>query len=146
MALKIKLAMPTGKYPWLMLALRVALVGVVVVGVSLIGLSSFYYIKYEGIVDAQLKQPLFAQTAKIFAAPREVRPGQKLAIRLIADELRHAGYTDDTATKKSPLGTYSESDDSISVRPGPQSYHSEDSATIRVSKGKVESVKDDHGE
>jgi len=28
MALKIKLAMPSGKFPWVMLALRVALVGV----------------------------------------------------------------------------------------------------------------------
>ncbi len=82
MAVKIKLAMPTGSNPWIMLALRVALVGVAVAGVLMVGVCSFYYLKYEGIVDERLKQPLFAQTAKIFAAPREVRPGQKLGNRV----------------------------------------------------------------
>jgi penicillin-binding protein 1B len=146
MALKIKLAMPTGKHPWLMLALRVALVCVAAAGVLLVGVCTFYYYKYQGIVDERLKQPLFARTARIYAAPREVRPGQKLGIQLLTNELREAGYTDDTAAKKSPLGTYSESGDSIRVHPGPQSYHSEDSATIRVVNGTVESVKDDHGQ
>ena len=74
---------------------------------ALCGIFSFYYIKYEGIVDQRLKQPLFANTAKIYAAPREVRPGQKLSVQLIANELREAGYTDDDgASKNSPLGTY----------------------------------------
>jgi penicillin-binding protein 1B len=146
MALKIKLAMPTGSHPWVMLALRVALVGVGVAAVSLVGICTFYYVKYEGIVNTRLKQPLFAQTAQIYAAPREVRPGQKLGIKLIANELRAAGYTDDTAAKKSPLGTYTDTDDSITVRPGPESFHSEDGATIRIGAGKVQSVTDDHGQ
>ncbi|HEX4286513.1 MAG TPA: PBP1A family penicillin-binding protein [Terracidiphilus sp.] len=146
MALKIKLAMPTGSHPWVMLALRVALVAVIVLAVSMVGVCTFYYIKYESIVDQRLKQPLFAQTAKIFAAAREVRPGQKLVIKLIANELRQAGYTDDTAAKKAPLGTFSESDDSIQVRPGPESFHSEDSATIHMSNGKVDAVTDEHGQ
>ena len=68
----------------------------------------YYYVKYQGIVDARLKQPLFADTAKIYAAPREVRPGQKLSVQLIANELREAGYTTDGASQASPLGTYSE--------------------------------------
>jgi len=146
MAVKVKLAMPKGNHPWVMLALRVALVGVVVAAVALVGISSFYYVKYEGIVDQRLKQPLFAQTAKIFAAAREVRPGQQIGIQLIANELREAGYTDETAAKKSPLGTFSENGNGITVRPGPQSYHSEDSATIRISNGKVQAVTDEHGQ
>jgi hypothetical protein len=36
----------------------------------------YFYFKYQGIVDERLKQPIFANTAKIFAAPREVRPGK----------------------------------------------------------------------
>ena len=90
----------------------------------------FYYVKYQGIVDERLKQPLFANTAKIYAAPREVRPGQKLSVQLIANELREAGYTTDGAAQASPLGTYSEGAQSITVHPGPQSYHAEDPATI----------------
>jgi penicillin-binding protein 1B len=146
MAIKIKLAMPTGTHPWAMLALRVAVLGVAVAGVAVFGVFWFYYFKYEGIVDTRLKQPLFAQTAKIYAAPREVRAGQKLGIQLIANELRQAGYTSDAAAKASPLGTYSETGQSIVVRPGPQSYHSEDSATIQISKGTVQSITDEHGQ
>jgi penicillin-binding protein 1B len=146
MAIKIKLAMPTGTHPWAMLALRVALLGVAVAGVAVFGVFWFYYFKYEGIVDTRLKQPLFAQTAKIYAAPREVRAGQKLGIQLIANELREAGYTSDAAAKASPLGTYSETGSSIVVRPGPQSYHSEDSATIQISRGTVQSIIDEHGQ
>ena len=112
----------------------------------MVGVCSFYYLKYEGIVNERLKQPLFAQTAKIYAAPREVRPGQKLGIELISNELREAGYTGDDAAKKSPLGTYSEDGQNITIRPGPQSYHAEDSATIHLSAGKVESITDDHGQ
>ena len=146
MAVKIILAKPTGAHPWTMLALRVALLGVAVAAVVLIGVCGFYYFKYESIVDARLKQPLFAQTAKIYAAAREVRAGQKLGIQLIANELREAGYTSDDAAKASPLGTYSETGQSITVRPGPQSYHSEDSATIQISRGQVQSITDERGQ
>jgi penicillin-binding protein 1B len=146
MGLKIKLAMPSGNHPWTMLALRVALLGVGVMAVALVGVFTFYYYKYEGIVDTRLKQPLFAQTAKIYAAPREVRPGQKLGITLLSRELRAAGYTTDDAAKQSPLGTYTESGQSIVVRPGPQSFHAEDSATIHISEGQVQSISDEHGQ
>ncbi len=146
MALKIKLAKPTGAHPIATLALRVALVAVVAMGVVFFGIFGFYYFKYEGIVDARLKQPLFAQTAKIFAAPREVRPGQKLGVELIANELRAAGYTSGDAAKASPLGSYTQDENSITVRPGPQSYHSEDSATIHIGGGQVQSITDDKGQ
>jgi penicillin-binding protein 1B len=97
-------------------------------------------------VDARLKEPLFANTAKVFAAPREVRPRQKFSIHLIATELREVGYTPDGATQASQLGTYSEGAQVITVRPGPQSYHSEDPATIRISGGVVNSISDAHGQ
>jgi len=106
----------------------------------------YLYIKYEGIVDERLKQPIFANTAKIYAAPPEIRPGQKLSVRLIANELREAGYTGDGATQPSPLGTYSEGVQRITVQPGPQSYHAPDSATIHVAGGVVDAIADAHGQ
>lgn len=53
----------------------------------------FYYVKYRGIVDARLKKPLFDNTAKIYAAPAELRLGQKYTARFIAQQLRDAGYS-----------------------------------------------------
>ena len=46
----------------------------------------------------------------------------------------------------SPLGTYKQGAQTITVRPGPQSYHAQDSAIIRISAGVVESITDDHGQ
>ncbi|HEX4030806.1 MAG TPA: PBP1A family penicillin-binding protein [Terracidiphilus sp.] len=146
MALKIKFAKPAGKHPIVTIAVLVVLgVGTVVAltGFSIFG---YYYIKYHSIVDARLKQPLFEDTAKIYATPREVRPGQKLTVRLIANELRAAGYSTDGSAQVSPLGTFSESNGGITVHPGPQSYHAPDSATIHVDKGEVDSVSDDRGQ
>ena len=62
---------------------------------------------------------------------------------MIANELREAGYTGDGASQASPLGTYSEGAQQITVQPGPQSYHAPDSATIHVSGGVVDSITDD---
>ncbi len=146
MAVKLKIARPVRRWSLKWVILLTALG--VCAAVALVGLSifSYFYFKYEGIVDARLKQPIFVDTAKIYAAPREVRPGQKLTVRLIANELREAGYTGDGATPASPLGTYSEGVQQITVNPGPQSYHAPESATIRVSGGQVDSITDDRGQ
>ena len=146
MRIKIRIPRFLGQQPWPTLLLRGALLAVAAVALVVLIVVGWYYIKYQGIVDERLKQPIFANTAKIYAAPREVRPGQKLTIRLIANELREAGYSTDGATQLSPLGTYSVGVQTITVRPGPQSYHSQDSATIRVGSGVVESITDDHGQ
>ncbi len=146
MALKIKLAHPTGQHPWASLALRTALLAAGAAAVVFFCVFSFFYIKYRHIVDERLKQPLFANTAKIFAAPREVRPGQKLSIQLLANELREAGYSADGASQYSQMGTFTEGAQTITVRPGPQSYHAQDSAVIRIGSGVVDSITDDHGQ
>jgi len=146
MALKVKLAIPTGKHPWRTMALRIALVCIAVAGVVVLFVGGYWYIKYQGIVNARLKQPLFAETAKIYAAPSEIRPGQKLSIQLIANELREAGYTADGASQLSQLGTFSTDTQSITVRPGPESYHAPDPATIHIKSGTVDSITDDRGQ
>ena len=146
MKLRIRWAKRSGKHPWASLLLRIGLVTVAAVALVIFAVSGWFYFKYGRIVDERLKQPVFANTAKIYAAPREVRTGQKLSIHLIANELREAGYSVDGASQSSPLGTYSESGSSIAVHPGPQSYHEQDGATIRVGGGAVDSITDDHGQ
>ncbi|HZP03540.1 MAG TPA: PBP1A family penicillin-binding protein [Terracidiphilus sp.] len=146
MALKIRFARPTGKHPVGSVALLVAAAAFVVCAIVGFSVFGYYYFKYRSIVEQRLSQPIFAETAKIFAAPREVRPGQKLTLRLIANELRAAGYTTDGAVQTSPLGTFTEKGQSITVQPGPQSYHAPDSATIHVDRGEVDSITDAHGQ
>jgi penicillin-binding protein 1B len=138
--------MPEVSHAWPALLLRIVLIGVAACAATVLIYGGFLYVKYGRIVDERLQHPLFKNTAKIYAAPREVRPGQKVTVRLIADELRQGGYTTTGAAQESPLGTYREGNGSISVSPGPQSYHAQDGATIHVSDGVVQSIDDDHGQ
>jgi penicillin-binding protein 1B len=146
MALKIRLKKPNWKLSWSSWLVRGVIAGVLFVGLVVLIVFTHYYSKYAHIVDERLKQPLFANTAKIYAAPREVRLGQKLSERLIANELREAGYTVDGASQPSKMGTFAETGQSITVRPGPESYHSPDAATIHSRDGVVSSITDDRGQ
>jgi penicillin-binding protein 1B len=146
MAIKIKLAMPKGQHPILKLVLGIVLAVVVLVAIIGFSVFGFFYIKYQGIVDERLKQPIFANTAKIYAAPREIRPSQKLTVHVLSNELRSAGYSPDGDSRLSQLGTYSEGPSSVTIRPGPQSYHSQDGAVIHIASGAVDSITDDHGQ
>jgi penicillin-binding protein 1B len=84
------------------------------------------YFKYEKIVDDRLASgPIFANVSQIYAAPREVRVGQHLTASFIAQDLLRAGYN-----ANPQLGTFQLHGDSIQIKPGPQSYHSTDGATI----------------
>ena len=106
----------------------------------------YYYFQYRHIVDERLQKPLFEQTAKIYAAPKEVRVGQKLTARVVAQELRDAGYSGDGDRETSKLGTYALNQNSITIQPGPQSYHSEEGATVTFDEGKVSKISGDGGQ
>ena len=146
MALTIRIPRRLGQHPMKSMLLRAVLLAIAAAALVFFAVFGYYYVKYKHVVDDRLKQPIFASTAKIFAAPREVRPGQKLSIRLLANELREAGYSVDGATETSEMGTYKEGVQTITVRPGPQSYHAQDGAVIRVGAGVVNSITDDHGQ
>jgi penicillin-binding protein 1B len=122
--------------------LRAALVVVallcVVIFASIFG---YYYFKYQKIVDDRLAAgPLFANTAQIFSGSREVRPGQRLTVASIAQQLRSAGYNSNPQ-----LGTFELNGETIRIKPGPQSFHSTDGATITISEGVVRSILADNG-
>jgi penicillin-binding protein 1B len=106
---------------------------------------SYYSNKYKQVVDERLARPLFNQTPRIFAAPREVRIGQKLTASSIALQLRSAGYTT-PGHDAAPLGTYEMRGESITVHPGPQSYHSQEGATISFRDGMVTTIAGDGGQ
>ncbi len=146
MVVKIKFARPTGHHSALKVALLVAASAFALCVLAGVSVFTYYYFAYKSVVDKRLSQPLFADTAKIYAAPREVRPGQKLPIKLIASELSQAGYTTTGAVQPSPLGTYTLHGQSITVSPGPQSYHAPDAATIHESGGVVDSIIDAKGQ
>ncbi|SEB64793.1 transglycosylase domain-containing protein [Terriglobus roseus] len=122
-----------------------ALLFLVVVGLAclLVGAITFgyYYNHYQKVVDDRMNNgPLFASTAQIYAAPKEVRTGQTLTVESIAQDLRRAGYN-----ANSNLGTYQLSGDTITIKPGPGSFHSTDGATITATGGIVQNIAADNG-
>ena len=120
----------------LILVLMIAVVGGIVF--------AYEYHQYAGLVDQRLAQgPLFSSTAQIYAAPQEVRPGQRLTAESIAAGLRRAGYNGDG--QSSPMGTFQLAADTISIKPGAQSYLATDGAAIAISDGTVQSITADNG-
>ncbi len=73
------------------------------------------------------------------------RWGEKIEPKEIVAELRRAGYSDQ-ANGQSPMGSYRLLEGGIEIKPGPDSYHSQESAVIRVRGGKVDSISSQSGE
>jgi penicillin-binding protein 1B len=116
----------------------IALLAILVIGCSVFG---YFYYHYQRVVDDRIASgPIFASVSQIYAAPREVRAGQKLSAASIAADLRQAGYN-----ANSQLGTYQLNADNIFIKPGPESYHNTDGATINTSGGVVQSITAENG-
>ena len=120
--------------------LRAVVAACLIIVLVFFGIFSYYYIKYQKIVDKRFYGPIFANTAKIYAQPREVRIGQKADPKEIANYLRHAGYTEAGEQGKSKFGTYRVLKDSIEIKPGEESYYNAEGAVLRVGQGKVDKI------
>jgi penicillin-binding protein 1B len=118
--------------------LRAALTLFLILAVSFTALFSYYYIKYDRIIERRFRTPVFSNSAKIYALPRTVRMGQNVEARQIAAELKRAGYSDSVGQSK--LGSYRLVSDGIEITPGPESYHSPEPAHISIENGQVESI------
>src|SRR3982074_527532 len=116
----------------------IAFLGVIVVGAIVFG---YFYYHYQRVVDDRIASgPIFASVSQIYAASPQVRDGQKLSANVIAAELRQAGYN---ANPK--LGTFQLNGDNIFIKPGPESFHNTDGATINTSDGVVQSITAENG-
>ena len=118
--------------------LRAALVGFLILAVSFTVVISYFYIKYDRIIEKRFRSPVFANSAKIYALPKTVRDGEQIEAREIAAELRRAGYADQTG--QSTLGTFHLTKDGIDITPGPESYHSPEPARISIHEGQVDKI------
>jgi penicillin-binding protein 1B len=118
-------------------------VGRVLIGTFLLfmfaglGAFTYFYSKYSKVVNEKLVAGPFANTAKIFAAPRTIAVGDALSPADIALELRKAGYTE---SRGNVVGSYRVMSDAIEAFPGPESYFDQEAAVIRFSGGKVSQI------
>jgi penicillin-binding protein 1B len=124
--------------------LRAGLAVFVLLTLVMGGLFSYYYVKYDNIIDERFKGVVFSNSAKIYAIPRVVRVGEKIDAREVVATLKRAGYSDKSGP--AALGSYRVFKDGVEVKPGPQSYHSPESATIRFADGAVSSISSKDGD
>jgi penicillin-binding protein 1B len=118
--------------------IRASLIAFLTLAMLVVGVFSYFYVKYDRIIEKRFSSPIFSNSARIYAIPKSVRPGEKTEARTIAAELRHAGYSDKDS--QSPMGSYRLMTNGIEITPGPESYHSPDPARIVVQDGKVQSI------
>ena len=118
--------------------LRAAFVAFLIVAVSFIVAFSYFYIKYDQIIEKRFRSPVFANSAKIYALPRTVRDGQKIEAKEIAAELRRSGYADQDGESK--MGSFRLEKGGIEIIPGDESYHSPEPAQISISDGEVDHI------
>ena len=121
-----------------------ALAVFVVLAIVGCGIFSYFYVKYDRIIDQRFQGPVFSNSAKIYAIPEVIRTGEKVDLHAMAADLRRAGYSDKDG--RSSMGSFRLTTNAIEIRPGPASYHSPEPAKIHVSDGKVDSITGKAGE
>lgn len=119
---------------------RAVVAAFLIVCMVMFGIFSYYYIKYQKIVDKRMSGQIFANTAKIYAQPRSLRVGQKADPREIGGYLRHAGYTEEGEQGKSKFGTYRLISSGIQIKPGEESYYNSEGAVVHVQQGKIDRI------
>jgi penicillin-binding protein 1B len=118
--------------------LRAALGAFLILAVSFTILFSYFYIKYDRIIEKRFRSPVFANAAKIYALPKTVRDGEKIGAREIATDLERAGYS--AKEGQSTLGSFRLLKDGIEITPGQESYHSPEPARISIHDGQVDQI------
>ncbi|MFN7993437.1 MAG: PBP1A family penicillin-binding protein [Bryobacteraceae bacterium] len=102
-----------------------------------LGIGIHYYSKYSRLIDQKLSAGPFANTSKIFAAPRMIAVGDVTTADDILGELRRSGYSE---ARSNPIGWYRKRDDGgIEVFPGPLAYEQE-SGVIRFSRDHISKI------
>ena len=123
---------------------RLALAAFALFAVLTLGVFSFFYIKYDRMIEERFRGPVFTTSARIFARARTVRPGDSVTAHDLASVLSRAGYSDHDGD--SQIGSYKLLASGIQVMPGPQSYHAPESATIQIRGGVVDSISGSNGQ
>lgn len=122
------------------LLVRAAFTAFLLIFLTFFGIFTYYYIKYQKIVDQRMSGQIFENMAKIYAQPRSVRVGQKANVNEVSNYLRHAGYTEAGEHGESRLGTYKLVSGGIQVKPGPDSYYNAEGAVVKLKDGQVDRI------
>src|ERR1041385_5128727 len=104
--------------------------------IALSGVFLYFYAEYSKIIDRKLSGEVFKNTAKIYATPFHIYPGQKLTPDAVVTRLQRAGF--ETSEKGSTgEGVYDISGNRITIRPeigDPLRLDFKDAKLVRIVK------------
>ncbi len=105
--------------------------------IAALGSFTYFYAKYARIIDDRLRTGVFANSAKIFAAPESVSVGDAMSPNDIATDLRRSGYTESSGN---PVGYYQIHSNSIEIFPQSDSYFDQEPGLIRFADGRISQI------
>src|SRR5262245_11732635 len=86
----------------------------------LIGVSSvflYYYAHYSVMIDRKLSGEIFKNTAKVYALPYHIYPGQKIASDAVITRLQRAGFEPAGTSKTDVDGVYEIAPNRVTIKP-----------------------------
>jgi len=100
---------------------------------------TYAYFYFGRLVDEKLAEGPIEETARLFTAPSQLRPGDDVSAEEIVDELEAAGYS---TSPDNPIGWYRVRPDGIEVHPGRNSYFHGRDAFIALQDAQVTRIRD----
>jgi penicillin-binding protein 1B len=116
---------------------RILIASVAILVIAGVATFTYYYARYAKAFDEKVRIGLFANSAKIYAAPDSVGVGDTIQPGEIAARLRRSGYSE---SHSNPVGYYEIRPDSIEIFPGSQSYFDQEPGVIKFKDGKIRAI------
>ncbi len=113
---------------------KALLIGFAAFIVLSLGVFTYFYSRYSRLIDEKLRAGPFANTAKLYAAPKTVAVGDVMTPAEVAAELRRSGYNE---SRSNPIGSYQIHPNFIEIFPGPESYFDQEAGVIRFSGDRI---------
>jgi len=105
--------------------------------IAVLAVFTYYYARFATVIDEKLRAGVFANSAKIFAAPQLVAVGDAITPNDIIVELRRSGYSE---SRDNPVGYYQVRPNAIEIFPHADSYFDQEPGVIRFSGGKISQI------
>src|SRR3954468_23102800 len=97
------------------------IIPVVLVSGLCIALLAYYWVVFSGRIDNLLRGEVFTRSAGIYAAPKQIRPGQSISEEDLIGYLKRASYVERNQTADSARGRYSANGLTVEIDPGADS-------------------------
>src|ERR1044072_8734199 len=85
------------------------------------GLLVYYYTVFSQRIDRLLRGEVFTRSAGIYAAPKQIRPGDGLSVDDLVERLKRVGYVEKAKQADSSGGRYVGDGTSVEVEPSKDS-------------------------